>query len=376
MPPKPIRNSVEALTHSVLWRTTAAIGLLWCAAIPSGAMAQGVPLDARVIWVQGDRVYLASRDSVSLTVGTTLHFAERGKTVASGSVVGIQDATLIVARVSVGSIKNGKRLDRIRVTSEPASPQSFSVLRVGYPSSARIQPFFECRRMVLDPHGYRADTLGTRAFRLVRDSTRAAGRTGPDTLLVRLFDDAADEEIALERSELDVAVFWPGEASAHIREVMRWAGEPKPVRNWGVIGARTKGSITAGFAFGHYSAREMDTLHRLNTEMFRDDLTMVSHEAPDSLFCPPLSFEVDSVPGRQAIERVLSRVPKSGGQRVLLTYLDRALPEREKETDPARWLYFITCPAISRPELRPYLAAIDLSAIVNLFDCVTPQRKP
>jgi hypothetical protein len=279
----------------------------------------------------------------------------------------------VVARITAGSLARVKHLDRIRVEAERGASAARTALRVGYPSSARIQPFFECRRMVLDAQGYRADTLGERSYRLVRIVPKPPE---PDTLQVRLFDDAADEEIALERGELDAAVFWPGEASAHIREVMHWAGEPKPVRNWGVIAARSRGSFTRELALGRFSAREMNTLNRLNADLFRGDLAMVPHLAPDSLLCPALSFAVDSVPGRRAIERGLNQLPKSDGVHVLLTFLDRGLPEREEETDPTRWLFFIACPVISRPEVRPYLESIDLSAIVNLFDCVTAGRKP
>lgn len=371
MRPKPIREGVETLTRLSL-RCLAPVLIM--AAICGVAVAHAATFDARVIWLRGDRAYLVARDSVWVSVGSSLRFFEKKKEIAAGVVTLIEDSTLVVARITSGSLARVKHLDRIRVDAEPGASAKRTALRVGYPSAARIQPFFECRRMVLGPPvGFRAETLSKREFQLVR---MQASEREPDTLLVRLFDDAADEEIALERGELDVAVFWPGEASAHIREAMHWTGEPKPVRKWGVIAARPKGNVPAEFNLGRFSEREMNALNRLNADLFRGDLAMVPHPAPDSLFCPALSFEVDSVPGRQAIERVLNRPPKSDGMRVLLTFLDSGVPQREQDTDRTRWLFYITCPVISRPELRPYLESIDLSPIVNLFNCRTSPSKP
>ena len=362
---------METRTHAALWRTILSLApLLGGALVVAAAVA--APFDARVIWARGDRAYMVARDSVWVSVGSSVRFFDRKKEVASGTVAALQDTTLIVVRITSGSLARVKHLDRVKVDADRPTKPARLALRVGYPSAARVQPFFECRRMELEAKGYRADTLSERAFQLVRLQT--SEHREPDTLLVRLFDDAADEEIALERGELDVAVFWPGEASVHIREVMHWAGE-QPVRNRGVIVARTKGSFTSDFAFGRYSAQETDVLDRLNGDLFRGDLTTVPHSAPDSLFAPALSFDVDSVPGRRAIERALNRLPKSNGKRVLLTFLDKPVPEQE-EADPTRWLFYISCPVISHPDARPLLETIDLSALVNLFDCVTPARKP
>jgi hypothetical protein len=363
---------VETRTHIALWRTSLLLVLLAAGVLVTAGVAKAEPFGARVIWAQGDRAYLVARDSVWVSVGSSVRFFDRKKEVASGVVAALQDTTLIVARITSGSLARVKHLDRVKVDADRPTKPARLALRIGYPSAARVQPFFECRRMVLEAKGYRADTLSERAFQLVRLQTSL--HREPDTLLVRLFDDAADEEIALERGELDVAVFWPGEASVHIREVMHWAGE-QPVRNRGVIGAQTKSSFAADFVLGRYSAQETNALDRLNNDLFRGDLTTVPHSAPDSLFCPALSFDVDSVPGRRAIERALDRLPKSNGKRVLLTFLDRPVPEQE-ESDPTRWLFYISCPVISHPEARPLLETIDLSAIVNLFDCVTPARKP
>ena len=384
MDPKPIRETVETLTRLALLRTLCVLGLLVGGATgPSRALAEAVPLDARLIWAQGDRAYLAARDSLWLPAGAALRFLERDKLVASGEVTAIHDAILIAAKITSGSLKGVKHFDRVRVTSDRTA-RPLSALRVGYPSPARVQPFFECRTMALDPRGYRADTLGTRSFRLVRDSTRTADQPEPDTLLVRLFDDSSDEEIALERGELDAAVFWPGEASPHIREVMRWQGTPKAVRDRGVVAIVDRGRrLAPEIAVGTYSAREDAIFDRLNVELFRGDLERVKDPGA-SPPCPALAFDVDSIcPAHPQIGRILSSAPTpvGGTQRVLLTYRD--LPREAQGGPPVegpvaleRRVYLIACPVISRPELRPYLETIDLSILVNRFDCVTAARKP
>jgi len=368
---------VETLTRSVLGAALTLMAVLSCAT-PSKLLAQAIPLTARVIWAQGDRAYLAASDSTHLELGATLHFFDRKKAVASARISGIQDA-MVVARLTSGSLKKVKHLDRLRVTVEHAAPDHRSVLRVGYPSRARVQPFFECRRMVLMTRDYRADTLGERSYRLVR--TAADARPGPDTLLVRLFDDGADEEIALERGELDAAVFWPGEASNHIREQMLWNGAPKAVRTQGLIGVHSPSTgplpeIVLGIRDGDKQA-----LDRLDAELFRGDLDVIQHARIDSSTARAWSLEVDpSLPGRESIRRALGEASRPSGStiRVTLTFIDEPIdrPRMGDDTDPFLLLYHLGCPVLSAPELRPYLESIDLSAIVNLFDCVTPARKP
>src|SRR6185312_7865176 len=92
----------------------------------------------------------------------------------------------------------------------------------------------------------------------------------------------------------------------------------------------------------------------------------------------PALFEVDSTcPGHQALERFLNRDIKggTGTHRVFLSCLDISA-EIERGTDTSGWTFFVGCPVISRPALRPYLDAIDLYSLVNLFDCRSPGRTP
>ena len=333
--------------------------------------------DARVIWVQGDRAYLASKDSLWLGPGAGLRFQENGKEIATGEVTAVHNATLIVALITSGSLKAVKRLDRLRVTSERDIVKPVAVLRVGYPSHKRVNPLFECVRMAFDAFGFRADTLGERSFRLVRDSTWVPPRPEPDTLHIRLFDDATDEEVALERGDLDVAIFWPGEASTHIRDVMHWDGRPDVLRRRGVVTSRADSNFVATWGTVE---EDRKSLRLLNRELFRGDLRgpfgsviwMVNGQVGPAL------FEVDSTcPGHQALGRFLNRDIKAGTEthRIFLSCLD--IPaEIERDTNTSGWTFFMGCPVISRPALRPYLDAIDLYSLVNLFDCRTAGRKP
>lgn len=370
---------MDTRTHIAPWRRPLLLALL-AAGILTVADAAAAPFNARVIWAQGDRAYLVARDSVWVSVGSSVRFFDRKKIVASGIIAAIQDTALVVARITSGSLTRVKHLDRIKVDADRASTPARSTLRVGYPSASRVQPFFECRRMELEARGYRADTLGGRSFRLVRVQTSA--RPQPDTLIVRLFDDAADEEIALERGDLDAAVFWPGEASSHIRETMRWTGAPKPYRSRGVIGVKsTSRGAEAAVASGQVPTQVDEALARLNRDLFRGDLDPIRYAKPDSLTdAAAWSFEVDSsLPGRTSIRRALGQAPRGRAESVLFTYFDEPVQGAGwsgAQRDPVFWLSLVGCPVLSRPELRPYLETIDLSALVNLFDCVTPARKP
>src|SRR5262245_2189166 len=363
---KPIRETVETLTRVLRSRTTALAAMLLFGLFP--AAGRGAPLDARVIWSQGDRIYVVVREPIRTPLGSTLFFYDRSKEVASGTVIVIPDSTMIVARITAGSVARVKHLERLRVEAVSA-PGSF--LRVGYPSDARVQPFFKCLRLVLDTRAYRADTLNDRTFQLVRFEANNL----PDTLLIRMFGDAADEEIALERGELDAAIFWPGEASSHIREVMRWPGAPNVLRTRGVVANYETPGMRVLPEMYEADRTRVDSV---NTEMFRGDLKPASHIRFVSEHPPiPSRFEVDSAcPGKRSIEAFLNR-GRAPGRGILrfVTYLDEPTDPNLVEESRGR-LFLISCPVLSRPELLPYLDTIDLSAIVNLFDCETAARKP
>src|SRR5262249_42508998 len=105
----------------------------------------------------------------------------------------------------------------------PPPPGAPALLRVGSRAPGRSANPFPCARteLGLDAATHRIETSG-RALRVTRLPDAPASTSWPDTLLVQPFDDPADEEIALERGEIDVGGFWPGELSSHLREHPRW----------------------------------------------------------------------------------------------------------------------------------------------------------
>lgn len=361
---KPIRETVETLTR--LYLRGALLGVIVAALLaPSTALA--APLDARVIWSHGDRVYLAAGDSFWIAMGSNLRFFEKKKEIASAIVLSIEDSTLAVARITSGSLAHVKHLDRLSVDAERARTK----LRVGIPSSKRVQPFFGCYpRLSRGPFGADFFEGGSKGF-----SPR--GKNLPDSLFIREYDDAADEEIALELRQIDVAIFWPGEASTHIREAMRWTGTPTLIRSQGVIGVRAKEFGRSNeIDPGRLPTRTEEQLARFNMDLFRGDLVPIQYAKDDSM--PAWSLEVD--PTLPDYEHILLALGPSTHETkpLLLTYFDEPVQPEPIPSDvvnkPKMWLFRIGCPVLSRPELRTYLGVIDLSEIVNGFACDKTKR--
>lgn len=215
-PIRPQRTVWLAVLCAVLLLVPARLAQATGAATPAGA-----PLDARVVWVDGDRVYLASPDSLAVQRAMRLTFLSRGKPIAQGEVSEVLDRSLARARITSGAISDTRHLDRLSIFAEP--PRAPRLLRIGYPASERRADPAPCpgRLLAVDTTTHRVETAG-RMLRITRLPEAAATGSWPDTLIVQRFDDAADEEIALERGELEVGVFWPGELSAHMREHPRW----------------------------------------------------------------------------------------------------------------------------------------------------------
>jgi len=370
------------------------------------APAQPAPVDARVVWVRDERVYIASPDSAALGEGARLTFVFRGKPVAAGEVTRVVDREMVVARLTSGALPREKDLKRLRVLSQPAQgPRS---LRVGYPSRARATLFFACDRLILapplPPRSYRVEARG-RSSRIIPEPGGGSSVPWPETLWVRPFDEAADEEIALERGELDVAVFWPGELSAHMREQPRWEGRlssPMPrgcvVALW--IGAPGGDTTATG-------PLDDSLLTSLNRELFRGDLEE-RWRGRESLPGPPeraaaprgARYEVDpACPGRPVLERFLARAqgpPPSPDERpvVRLVYLHSPPGSRDSiavaavahqraggSPSPLRVLrvdpvFAFACPVLFDPRLGPYLRALGVARLVELFECAPSGGRP
>jgi hypothetical protein len=383
--------------------------------------ADPIPISARVVWVRGERVYVASPDSLAPGYGAQLTFLARGKPVASGEVVRVVDSTLSVANLTSGSLARVKEKDlgRLRILSAPAQgPHS---LRVGYPSRKRSTPFFACDRQALVPpfgpglyHMQASDHL----YRVIPIPWMRARTLWPETLYVRQFDEAADQEIALERGELDVGVFWPGELSTHMRDQPRWQHDlSAPMARGMVAAVRSDGATTT-------VRPDEPRLADVDRELFRGDLDELRFEPPSRVATTSvMRFEVDpALPGRSALERYLSQTPggaaPADGPSARLVYIDTPLAPPDSvaravadlvrsgpvpgapgtradsvaaaiagssarvsldapsldhllreglHVDP---LFAIDCPVVFDARLRPYVSALGAKAFVELIDCI------
>ncbi len=201
---------------------TSAVALL--VTMASAAAAEPVEVSAVVLAARGDRVYLETAASAALVSGDRIAILDRERTLATAVITRVYEPDLAVATLRSGSLAGAIHLDslRVRVDRDRTPPP---LLRVGYPSWRRTAAGAPCRRPRLSPA---IDTLGYRPVspsephRLVRDTSITVAAPWPDTLVIRFFDDSADEEIALERGEIDAAVFWPGELSRHMRDNPRF----------------------------------------------------------------------------------------------------------------------------------------------------------
>jgi hypothetical protein len=373
---------------------TGLIGSALCLASWSGcASAPPRAHGMSVVYAREDRVYVAAADSLRPADGDPLAFSAGGRIVATGVVTGAYGADLAAVRLTSGSLRGVKRLDRLRVQARNPRFAAPPVLHVGLPGPHRANLLFGCPDMaVVGPAAMGTaapDRLGDRVYRLVRASRLPVhAPTWPDTLLVRLFDEPTDEEIALERGELDVAVFWPGELSPHIREQSRWREFLSGTRTEGMLAAiqldRSSpdgGSLPEGI---------LEKLVALNDGLFRGDLARFeeppgvdAHVATGAPRSESTRFEVDhACPGWDVMERYLNRetspgAPGYGGLRIRVTYLGAPSDAWSSLRDSLHVvpLFAVRCPVVSAPELRPYIRSIGADALVNMLVCRPVHRE-
>jgi len=355
-----------------------------------GACASAPPRDdgMRVVYAREDRVYVSVLDSLRPAEGDSLSFADGARKVAIGVVTNASGPDVAAVRLTSGSLRRFKRPEQLRVLAGNSRPAAPRILRVGLPGPNRANPFFACTGLTIREPGpagtFIQERSTERLSRLIRDP-RASVRTPPwpDTLLARLFDEPTDEEIALERGELDVAVFWPGELSPHIREQPRWRGFPYGTRARGLLAAIDPDS--AGGA-GPPRIPGRERLRGLNAGMFRGDLApcgdlLDSLSEADSEARGVKSdgawFEVDrACPGWEIMERDLNRgaaaiPPASASRRVRLTYLDAPSRSSSRLRDSLRVLplFALRCPVVCAPELRAYIRGIGADALADMPEC-------
>jgi hypothetical protein len=139
-------------------------------------------------------------------------------------VLSVHDREWIVARLRAGSSMPSHRLDRLKVDVEGPTLRSPGMLRVGFPALGRSAAYVECgpgEDIVRVRNARYAALPGTGVDCACRAGGTPQDAPWPDTLCTRTYADAVDEEIALERGEIDVAAFWPGELDARFREDVR-----------------------------------------------------------------------------------------------------------------------------------------------------------
>lgn len=334
----------------------------------------------RVVWVTGDRAYVAFRDSTAFEPGDRLSFQRRGRTVATGTVSRVDRGEMAQVTLSSGSLGGESEFGRTTIAPD-RSVLAGSLLRIGLPASARGTLFFRCRFVGLNPQWpeglYRAGFVEERAREYLRDSSASAVAPWPDTLRFRFYDVAADEEIALERGELDVAIFWPGELSNHMRESPRWRDRLSGTRSRGAVTLTwTEGAPSDSFPLAVATSQVFSALNR---DLFRGDLLPLfartdSAGSPQPLVVP--RFEVDPrCPGRGEIQRSIDRLQPSSGTRGLAGVSFGALRTPIAGTFEmnasmrSTTLFGIRCPIVCRPELRRTVAALGPDKLADLIDC-------
>ncbi len=357
---------------------TSGLVLLAFLLIAGSAFADPTEIRAKVVWAHAGRAYVASAEALAIVEGDVLTFYDGKKVAAQGPVTNIFDGTLAIARLKSGSLDPVKKLDRLRIVAEHPKLRPVDVLRIGIPSRSNL--LFACAtpsvRSPLPRAAFRGEAISVRSFILARDKSDGATAQWPDTLLVRLFDEETDEEIALERGELDVAVFWPGELSTHMREDPRWRDFFYGTRARGMLAALVPHDAPeAGLTPADTSA-----LLSLNEAVFRGDLVPwdEAQGRPASLQpradrpSSPHRFEIDpALPGWQTLDRALrgragAPARNAGSYPARLTLLGSS---QTAPPDPVGFSFAIRCPVVCPPSLRAYLSALGPDVFAGMVDC-------
>jgi hypothetical protein len=317
------------------------------AALPE--TAQPTPLRAHVVYANQNRIYIAAQDSLALDPGTILTFLDHQKALATGEVLSVFEGTFLVAKLTSGSLKKVKHQDRLAIAAEPPALRVPSKLRLGYPASGRANLLVACPDLEIDASslGYQTERISPHEQELIRATGDA---NTPDTLVIRLFDDAADEEIALERGDLDAGIFWPGEASSHIRDALHWPGHPAGIRDRGIL--RAPHPLPG------------DLLSRLNQELFRGDLAPCGTTPIDTSKADPTRFLVDAqIPGQAAMQKFLDRStqPNPAAATIRIDVTD--------SLDAGECIYQIRCPILCRPEITRLIEELGADRLVNAIHC-------
>ena len=383
-------------------RRCAASRLVAALALVAGALpapgtfaAEARARTPRVVWAGEGRVYVAAPDSGAFAGRMLVRVFEKDREIAAGEVAHVLDGVLASVRLTSGRVEPDARFDRLDVRFEPAPVRPVATLRVGLPATGRQSLAPPCAGSRLDlgalPRAYRSEPLADGGVRLVAADSVAAATRWPDTLLVRSFGDRADEEIVLERGELDVAVFWPGEPSARLRASARGFELLRGVRARGLIVARLQPSIGAPTSAG--ATRIEPNLAALNAELFGGDLLPWRERAgvgPPELAAPgsrpePFRFAVLGELGRSgAIGRFLNRDTAGVRGRLGLASIDyEDVPLATRDSLEAAGaggttipLFALRCPALCVSSRADDLRELGADAFANLLECLPAGRRP
>jgi hypothetical protein len=327
---------------------------------------QDGPVDARIVWTRADRAYVAAADSLMIAPGDILFVMKGKKTVATCVVLQTLARDLAAARITSGSLEHAK-LDRLRILAERPPLPALPLLRIGYPGRGRASLLFACERPAPRPplaeDTYRVDSLAENVHRLVRAASTAPW---PDTIMIALFADASDEEIALERGELDLAVFWPGEASSRLRADSRWQGFA-----YGAKGVVWEARPRASRSRRSIRPSSPSTMKCSAATSPPGRLPARSRPASEAMAGP--RFVVDpSCPGHLTLEHFLERHTTASaqtGDRVALV-----IAARSDSLGPRRCL-----PCAARrlePRAAPLRCGPGADAIVDMLTCSAASRTP
>jgi hypothetical protein len=287
-----------------------------------------------------------------------------------------------VAVVSVppGAFDRLKKVERVRVSFAHGKRSRLPSLRVALPAGGRGNLAVPCPSgaqvlpvLPADLGGYvlNDSERSARPLRLRPDPHANPPEGWPDTLIVSFFESATDEEIALERGDVDVAVFWPGELSRRMREDARWKDAPLGLRSRGVVAVTGADLVPAGL--------DSTTARALDDELFRGDLEWTGfHVAPPQ--GGPGRLDVDrSLPGAATIREWLARRAGPGpigraGVTGRIAYVEARL-----DAPPApgfQPLFRLRCPVVSGSALRPVVERMGVGVFADMIPCPSPSPSP
>ncbi|HET7498159.1 MAG TPA: hypothetical protein VFM00_07645 [Candidatus Eisenbacteria bacterium] len=324
----------------------------------------------RVLWTRADHVYVALADGAAVVEGDSARFEERGKPLGRGRVAEVVRGEVAVVAVPPGAFERVNKLDRIRVAFTRAGASRPPSLRVALPAGGRRNLAVPCAAgsdgLPVLPQDLRGYVLNERErserpLRLRPDPHAVPPEGWPDTLIVSFFESVTDEEIALERGDVDVAVFWPGELSRRMREDARWKGAPRGLRSRGVIAITGADIVPAGL--------DSATVRALDDELFRGDLAWTGAFVPASERGPGRLGIDESLPGFAAIREWLTRrlgTPR-GGIVGRIAYVDA--PSDSPPAPGFQPLYRMTCPVVSGPAWRPVIERIGSGVFADMIPC-------